>query len=126
LPSTFQSQLTASDVDFAIVRPIVTKYARLKNLAIMYACLVVRSYYQSQSELDLAYASVTLTRAMFCEILAMKLLTHFASNDMQLVAVLTTCWHPLAGAPPDILQEVRIALGGGDDDLDYPQSALEV
>ena len=104
----------------------MTKYARLKNLAIMYACLVVRSYYQSQSDSNLAYASVMLTRAMFCEILAMKLLTHFASNDMQLVAVLTTCWNPLAGAPPDILQEVRLALRGGDDDLDYPQSALEV
>lgn len=104
----------------------MTKYARLKNLAVVYACLVVRSYYQGQSDLDLAYTGIMLTRAMLCEILAMKLLAHFASNDMQLVAVLTTCWTPLAGAPPDIIEEVRLALGRGDDDLDYPQSALEV
>ncbi|KAF8737604.1 hypothetical protein AX14_012600 [Amanita brunnescens Koide BX004] len=89
-------QLTASDVNIAIVRPIVTKYARLKNLAVVYACLVVRSYYQGQSDLDLAYTGIMLTRAM------------------------------LSGAPPDIIEEVRLALGRGDDDLDYPQSALEM
>ncbi|KAF8632212.1 hypothetical protein AX15_001972 [Amanita polypyramis BW_CC] len=66
------------------------------------------------------------TRAMLCEILAMKLLTRFASNDIKLVAVLTTSWNPLAGAPPDTVEEVRIALGGSDKNLDYPQSALEM
>ncbi|KAJ3735430.1 hypothetical protein DFJ43DRAFT_991229, partial [Lentinula guzmanii] len=43
-------QLTASDVSFSIVRPIVFKFARLKNLAIVYACLVVRSYFLGESE----------------------------------------------------------------------------
>lgn len=104
----------------------MTKYDRLKNLAVVYACFVVRSYYQNQSDLDLATAGIMLTRAMLCEILAVKLLDHLASNDMQLVAVLTTCWTPLAGAPPDIIEEVQLALGRDDGDLEYPQSALEV
>ncbi|KAK2463448.1 hypothetical protein APHAL10511_004534 [Amanita phalloides] len=117
-------QLTASDVNFAVVRPVVAKYARLKNLSVVYACLVVRSYYLGQVDLDLAYAGVMQTRGMLCEIMAMKLLTRFASNGIQLVAVLTTCWNPLAGAPPDTVEEVRLALG--DDNLDYPQSALEM
>jgi hypothetical protein len=63
---------------------------------------------------------------MLCEVLATKLLTHFASNDIQLVAVLTTCWNPLAGAPPGIIEEVKLVLGEDDDGLDSPQSALEM
>ncbi|PFH52912.1 hypothetical protein AMATHDRAFT_138783 [Amanita thiersii Skay4041] len=119
-------QLTASDINFAIVKPIVVKYARLRNMSVVYACLVVRSYYLGQLDLDLANAAVMQTRAMLCEILAMKLLTHFASNDIHLVAVLTTCWNPLAGAPFNVIDEVKTAIGGSDDDLNSPQSALEM
>ena len=95
-------------------------------MSVVYACFVVRSYYQGQIDADLAYAGVTHTRAMLCEVLATKLLTHFASNDIQLAAVLTTCWNPLAGAPPGIIEEVKLVLGGDDDNFDLPQSALEV
>lgn len=102
------------------------KYARLKNMAVVYACLVVRSYFLSESEGDLAYAGVMLSRAMLCEILAMKLLSRFASNHIQLVAVLTTRWNPLAGATFEITEQVRQALGGDEDDPDSEQSAIEV
>ncbi|KAF8638246.1 hypothetical protein AX17_002268 [Amanita inopinata Kibby_2008] len=119
-------QLTASDINFAIVRPIVFKYARLKNMSVVYACLVVRSYYLGQVDSDLANAGVMQTRAMLSEILAIKLLTHFAFNGIHLVAVLTTCWNPLAGAPSDTIEEVRLALGASDDDINSPQSALEM
>lgn len=95
-------------------------------MATVYACLVVRSYFQAGAESELAYSGVMLSRAALCELMAMKLLNHFASNRMQLVAVLTTSWSPLAGATPDIIEEVKHALGGHDDDLNYPQSALEV
>ncbi|KAG6841472.1 hypothetical protein C0991_010660 [Blastosporella zonata] len=63
---------------------------------------------------------------MLCEILAMKLLGHFASNHIQLVAVLTTRWNPLAGATSEIVDEVNLAVGGNEDQLDSAQSALEV
>lgn len=118
-------QLTASDINFTIVRPLVFKYARLRNMAVVYACLVVRSYFLAESESNLAFSGLMLSRATLCEILAMKLLSYFASNYIQLVAVLTTSWNPLSGAPPDIIQEVKQALGGHDDDMNYPQSALE-
>lgn len=119
-------QLTASDINFAIVRPLVFKYARLKNPAIVYACLVVRSHFLSAAEDDLAYAGVSLSRASLCEILAMKLVSHFASNRLQLVSVLTAGWSPLAGAPNDVVSEVQSLLGGEAEDIDDPQSALEV
>ncbi|KAF9466490.1 receptor-activated Ca2+-permeable cation channel [Collybia nuda] len=119
-------QLTASDINFSIVRPIVAKYARLKNMAVVYACLVVRSYFLSESESDLAYAGVMQSRATLCEILAMKLLSRFASNHIQLVAVLTTRWNPLAGAAFEIVEQVKHSLGGDEEDMDAPQSALEM
>ncbi|KAL1697151.1 hypothetical protein GGG16DRAFT_84808 [Schizophyllum commune] len=118
-------QLTASDVNFTIVRPIVLKYARLKNLAVVYACLVVRSYFLGESEVNLAYAGVMTSRAMLCEILAMKLQSHFASNHIELVAVLTTTWSPLAGASNAVIDQVRDAYGGEDGDAPE-KSALEM
>ncbi|KAJ7274546.1 hypothetical protein B0H12DRAFT_1228255 [Mycena haematopus] len=118
-------QLTASDINFTIVRPIVLKYAKLKNMAVVYACLVNRAYFLEESEDDLAYAGVMLSRATLCEILAMKLLSHFASNHITLVAVLTTSWSPLAGASSEVIEEVKQVLGSNANVSDA-QSALEV
>jgi hypothetical protein len=81
-----RSALTASDVNFAVVRPLVFKYARLGNMAVVFACMVVRSYFLTEAESDLAYSGVNFSRATLCEIMAMKLIGHFASNRIQLVA----------------------------------------
>ncbi|KAF7327794.1 hypothetical protein MKEN_00359200 [Mycena kentingensis (nom. inval.)] len=118
-------QLTASDVNFAVVRPLVLKYAKLKNMAVVYACLVNRAFFLEESENDLAYAGVMLSRATLCEILAMKLLSHFASNHITLVAVLTTAWSPLAGALPEVVDEVKQVLGSKAN-VNDAQSALEM
>ncbi|TCD67162.1 hypothetical protein EIP91_000447 [Steccherinum ochraceum] len=117
-------QLTASDINFAIVRPIVFKYARLNNLAVVYACFVVRSHFLSEAAENLAYSGVMVSRASLCEILAMKLLNHFASNEVQLVSCLTASWSPLMGAPSEVMGEVRDIVGN--DDLHDPQCALEM
>ncbi|KAF9048651.1 receptor-activated Ca2+-permeable cation channel [Panaeolus papilionaceus] len=119
-------QLTAADINFSLVRPIVNKYAQLHNMAIVYACLVVRSYFLSQAETDLAFAGVMISRANLCEILAIKLLSRFASQYYQLVAVLTTAWNPLAGANSGVIDEVKQNLNAHDDDIDSAQSALEM
>lgn len=66
------------------------------------------------------------SRAMMCELLAMKLLRHFANDQLALVAVLATSWNPIAGAPARVVEEVKEALGGDEEDLDDPSSALEV
>ncbi len=92
-------------------------------MAVVYACFVVRSHLLAEAEENIAYAGVLLSRAALCEILAMKLLGHYASSDIRLAAVLTASWNPLAGAPADVEDEVRHAIGGEDID---PQSALEV
>ncbi|KAH8112747.1 receptor-activated Ca2+-permeable cation channel [Phellopilus nigrolimitatus] len=119
-------QLTASDINFAIIRPLVFKYAKLKNMGVVYACLVVRSHFISITDEDLAHANVMASRAMLCELLAMKLVRHFANNKLELTAVLTTSWNPISGAPQDVVEDVKESLGGDEKDLDDPTSALEM
>ncbi|KAF8905041.1 receptor-activated Ca2+-permeable cation channel [Gymnopilus junonius] len=119
-------QLTAADINFSIVRPIVNKYARLKNMAVVYACLAVRSYFMAESEANLAFSGLMLSRASLCEILAIKLLSRFARNYIQLVAVLTTTWNPLAGATRHVIEDIKQILNVHDDDIDYAQSAIEM
>jgi hypothetical protein len=114
-------------VNFAVVRPLVFKYARLRNPAIVYVCLVVRSHFISIAEQDLAFSAVSFSRAILCEILAKKLVHHFATNQIELVSVLTTGWSPLAGASDEVIEDVRNIRGNKKDgDVDDLQSALEV
>lgn len=119
------SQLTAADINFAIIRPLVFKYAKLQNMAVVYVCFVVRAHFLAEADNGLAYAGVMLSRASVCEILAMKLLSRFSANQLQLAATLTASWNPLAGAPADIVDEVRTAVGG-EEQLQDLQCALEV
>jgi len=96
-------------------------------MAVVYACLVVRSYFLTEAETDLAFAGVMLSRANLCEILAMKLLSRFATHYIQLVAVLTTSWNPLAGATNNVIEEVKHILNSHEDDVgSHDQSAIEV
>lgn len=97
-------------------------------MSIVYVCLVVRSYFLAEAETDLAFANMMLSRANLCEILAMKLLSRFATHYLQLVAVLTTAWNPLTGATEDVVQEVKYSLNAHHDDMGsaYNQSAIEV
>lgn len=67
-----------------------------------------------------------LSRANLCEIMAMKLLSRFATNYIQLVAVLTTTWNPLIGANPHVVQDVKQILKEEDMTSAYDQSAIEV
>ncbi|KAK7690562.1 hypothetical protein QCA50_005660 [Cerrena zonata] len=65
------------------------------------------------------------SRASLCELIAMKLLGHFATNQMKLIATLAASWSPLAGAPLEIMSEVR-ELVTSEEDLHEPQCALEM
>ena len=95
-------------------------------MAVVYACLVVRQYFLAESESELAFAGVMLSRADLCELLAIKLLNRFATHYIQTIAVLTTSWSPLAGAPPQVIETVKMAMNADDDDIDSVHSAIEV
>ncbi|EJD49556.1 receptor-activated Ca2+-permeable cation channel [Auricularia subglabra TFB-10046 SS5] len=118
-------QLNASDINFALVRPVVQKYARQANLASIYAVFVVRAHCLARAEDDLANAGVWSSRAMFAELLAVKLLRRFAINGAyELVAALTTSWDPLAGATEAQRAAVKDIIKD-EDDMFQPASALE-
>lgn len=120
-------QLTASDVNFTIVRPLVLKYGRLRNLALVYACLVVRAHFRRLAEDNLAHSNLNHSRSLMCELLAMKCLRLFATNYFELAAVLTHSWNPLTGAPPESVRLIKKTLAiRRSDDVDILSSALEV
>lgn len=63
---------------------------------------------------------------MLCELLAMKFMRHFSSH-IELVAVLTHSWSPLAGAPHQVVDQIKDGLPMDDKyELDESASALEV
>ncbi|KAH6913281.1 hypothetical protein BKA70DRAFT_1369915 [Coprinopsis sp. MPI-PUGE-AT-0042] len=111
-------QLTAADINFSIVRPLVNKYARLRNISVVYACLVVRQYFLSEAEAELAFAGVMQSRASLCELMAIKLLNRYATRYIQLVAVLTTSWSPLAGATDQVIEDIKQNMNASDEDLE--------
>ncbi|KAG9039905.1 hypothetical protein FRB95_004377 [Tulasnella sp. JGI-2019a] len=116
-------QLNAPDVNFSVVKPMVAMYSRIRNKAVIYAFLVVRSHFINSADNDLAFATLFLARAAFCELVAIKLLREFANFD--LVIVCTTPWNALQGAPEDMMRSIRKEVG--DDDLESdPMSALEI
>ncbi|GJJ08340.1 hypothetical protein Clacol_002551 [Clathrus columnatus] len=120
-------QLTASDINFTIVRPLVIKYGRLRNLALIYACLIVRSHFRRLVEDDLAHASLNYSRSLMCELLAIKCLRLYAANYFELVAVLTHSWNPLAGAPYESVCLIKKSLAiRKSEDIDILSSALEM
>ncbi|KAG8693097.1 hypothetical protein FRC09_010733, partial [Ceratobasidium sp. 395] len=121
-------QLNALDVNYSVFRPIVFKYARLRNYSIIYACLVVRSHFLSAASSDLAFAPLKRSRADACEVLAMKLLRRFTAvsdNAIDLFSVLTVSWDPLQGCPEGCLTDIKDIVG---EDLDHEEktSALEL
>ncbi|KAF8604724.1 hypothetical protein BDV93DRAFT_96560 [Ceratobasidium sp. AG-I] len=107
-------QLNAVDVNYSIFRPLVFKYAKLRNYSIVYVCLIVRSHFINAASEDLAFAPLKRTRADACEILALKLLRRFTAasdNPVDLFSVLTVGWSPLQGCPDSCLADIRDAAG---------------
>jgi hypothetical protein len=86
----------------------------------------VRAHFLDASEDNLAYANLKLSQASMCELLAIKLLRHFSTNPIQLVAALTLSWNPVAGATPAAVHAIKYEMNAEDDDLLEPASAIEM
>lgn len=92
----------------------------------VFACFVVRAHFLNESEDNLAYASLKLSQASMCELLAIKLLRHFSTSPLQLVATLTLNWNPVAGASTAAVRAIKYEMNAEDDDLAEPASAIEL
>jgi len=93
---------------------------------VVFACFVVRAHFLDASGDNLAYASLKLSQASMCELLAIKLLRHFSTSPMQLVAALTLNWNPISGATPAAVRAIKYEMNAEDDDLMEPASAIEL
>ncbi|KAK0550543.1 hypothetical protein OC846_002391 [Tilletia horrida] len=103
-------ELTSVDLNFAIVRPLAHKLSRLKSIAIVYVLLLNKIQFANDSEKDLAYQQVNATRAMLCELLAIKMLRTFSREGIELVTALTAPFSPFAGAEEGVVSELFPAL----------------
>ncbi|KAH9840257.1 uncharacterized protein C8Q71DRAFT_483332 [Rhodofomes roseus] len=104
------------DLTYTLVRPLEEKYSgyqRAGNLSIVF-CLLVNCVYFRRDD-HLMTAALSRTRAMLCEILAIRALGSHAHNMLELALAITTSWPVYSGAPPELIERAREER---DDDLE--------
>lgn len=95
-------------------------------MAVVPACLFVRSHFLALADESLSHSNLHSSRASMCELLAIKLLRFFSASKLELTAVLTTEWSPLAGATQPVVDYVRTRVGHKEDDIQESTSTLEL
>ncbi|KAF7308559.1 hypothetical protein HMN09_00705000 [Mycena chlorophos] len=97
--------LTAPDLTYTLIHPLLEKYCNLQrahnNLSVVFCLLLNRVHFIRDD--NLGTAAVSQTRAMLCEILAIRVLRDHGNNMMDLVVLLTTSWPIYAGASPEVI-----------------------
>ncbi|KZT06157.1 uncharacterized protein LAESUDRAFT_654224 [Laetiporus sulphureus 93-53] len=114
-PLTYDA-LTAPDLTYTLVRPLEEKYNAYQhsgNLSVVFCLLLNRVYFYRDNRI--ATAALSRTRAMLCEILAIRCLREHAHNMLELALAITTSWPVYSGAPPGLLERAREQR---DDDLE--------
>ncbi|CCM01811.1 uncharacterized protein FIBRA_03879 [Fibroporia radiculosa] len=114
-PLTYEA-LTAPDLTYTLVRPLEEKYNALQrrgNLSVVFCFLLNRVYFRRDEHLTTA--ALSRTRAMLCEILAIRTLREHGTNMLELALAVTTSWPVYSGAPPELLERAREEM---DDDLE--------
>ncbi|KDN53254.1 hypothetical protein K437DRAFT_253272 [Tilletiaria anomala UBC 951] len=90
-------ELTSVDLNFALVRPLAVKYAKLRSPAVIYGFLFNKIQFLREASADIAFQQINATRGMMCELLAIKLLRTFSADGIELVTVLTAPFSPFNG-----------------------------
>ncbi|TFK39792.1 hypothetical protein BDQ12DRAFT_722005 [Crucibulum laeve] len=114
-PLTYEA-LTAPDLAYTLVRPLAEKYISIQrggNMSVTFCLLLNRVHFIRDD--NMMTASVSRSRAMLCEILAIRTLRDYGNSMLQLTLTLTTSWPVYSGADPDIINQAREER---DDDLE--------
>lgn len=109
-------QLTAPDLTYTLVRPLVEKYATFQqngNMSVVFCLLLNRIHFIRDP--NPFTATLSKSRADLCEILASRVFRENANSLLDLMVVLTTVWHVYSGADPKMLEKARQER---DDDLE--------
>ncbi|THU87990.1 hypothetical protein K435DRAFT_762223 [Dendrothele bispora CBS 962.96] len=106
-PLTYEA-LTAPDLTYTLIRPLVEKYAALQkggNMSIVFCLLINRINFLNDE--NVATASISRTRAALCEILAIRILREYGNNLLELATALTTSWPVYNGADEEFMRLAR-------------------
>ncbi|KAH9913920.1 uncharacterized protein B0H18DRAFT_887613, partial [Fomitopsis serialis] len=106
-PLTYDA-LTAPDLTYTLVRPLEEKYngyQRAGNLSIVF-CLLVNCVYFRRDD-HLMTAALSRTRALLCELLAIRALRLHADNMLELALAIATSWPVYSGAPAELIERAR-------------------
>ncbi|KAB8338871.1 hypothetical protein FH972_021815 [Carpinus fangiana] len=109
-------QLRAPRLNTTVVRPLVETLYDLHDISIVYCLLVNRFQFLREQSYQAHFQSVNTSRALLCEVLALKLLRRFEEEStgrkglLLLANILIAGFEPFQNAPGDLLQRSSKAL----------------
>ncbi|KAJ7281492.1 receptor-activated Ca2+-permeable cation channel [Mycena rebaudengoi] len=111
--------LSAPDLTYSLVRPLLEKYCHLQsgshsNLSIVFCLLLNRVHFKRDD--NIATAAVSHSRASLCEILAIRTLRDYGNSVIDLTVILTTSWPVYSGAGKDVIAHGRQEFADFDED----------
>ncbi|KAF8347891.1 receptor-activated Ca2+-permeable cation channel [Amanita rubescens] len=109
--------LTAPDLTYTLIRPLVDKYSGIQNsgnMSVVFCCLLNRVYFSRDD--NLATMTLSQTRALLCEILAIRLFKQYGNDVLALARVLTTTWGVYNGGDSALIARAREERDGDLDD----------
>ena len=100
-------QLRAPRINVAIVRPLVNRLWNGKDVSIIYCLLVNKLQFLREQAFE-AHQTINTTRAVLCELVALKILRRFDEEHpdreglLLLANILVAGFEPFQNAPPEI------------------------
>jgi hypothetical protein len=104
-------QLRDPRMNLSVVRPLVDKLYEANDVSMIYCLLVNRVQFQREQSTQPHQQSVCTTRALFCELLANRILRRFHEDNtgaqglLLLAQILVGGFDPFQGAPPEVVEE---------------------
>lgn len=117
-------QLLAPDSTYTIVRPLTEKYGDMRNHAIIFCLMVNRLRFIKDSN-QLSISTLSQSRAMLCEILAIRVLREWSERTLTLASLLLTPWALFQGASEAVIARAREE-GDEDSPAELAGNALEM
>ncbi|KAI5476360.1 nonselective cation channel [Pseudohyphozyma bogoriensis] len=107
-------QLRSPEIAFAVIKPLEELLGELNDPSIVYVLLLNRLHFLREAETALASFSLNETRAQLCELLAIRLLRHQATQAkgpnaglLAMSRALVGGFHAFQGAGQDVLDRVK-------------------
>ena len=103
-------QLRAPRINVSVVRPLVNRLWEIRDVSIVY-CLLVNKLQFLREQGFQAHQTIYTTRAMLCELVALKMMRRFdeetpGNEGLLLISnAMVAGFRPFQNAPPDVVKE---------------------